>query len=87
MGPAGKLLDEAMREAGIDRKDVYITNVVKHFKWEPSERGKRRIHKKPAAAEMGACRPWLDAELERCEPGGFGMSGCLRCTGFIGEDS
>jgi uracil-DNA glycosylase family protein len=59
VGPAGHLLDEALAEAGIGRKKVYITNAVKHFKWEP--RGKRRIHKKPNAAEIAACRPWLDA--------------------------
>src|SRR6266581_5414645 len=58
VGPAGKLLDEALAEAGIDRSKVYVTNVVKHFKWEP--RGKRRIHKKPNAVEIAACRPWLE---------------------------
>src|SRR3984893_834464 len=61
VGPAGKLLNSALVEAGIDRKKVYVTNAVKHFKWEP--RGKRRIHKKPNAAEITACRPWLDAEI------------------------
>ena len=66
VGPAGKLLDRALAEAGIARDDVYVTNVVKHFKWEP--RGKRRIHKKPNAAEIGACRPWLDIELALVEP-------------------
>jgi DNA polymerase len=66
VGPAGKLLDRALVEAGIDRDTVYVTNVVKHFKWEP--RGKRRIHAKPNAGEIGACRPWLDAELAVLEP-------------------
>ena len=66
VGPAGRVLDKALDEAGIDRADVYVTNVVKHFKWEP--RGKRRIHKKPNAAEIGACRPWLDAELALLKP-------------------
>ena len=61
VGPAGALLDKALEEAGIDRAKVYVTNVVKHFKWEP--RGKRRIHKKPNAVEISACRPWLDAEI------------------------
>ena len=61
VGPAGRLLDRALGEAGIDRTTVYVTNVVKHFKWQA--RGKRRIHAKPNAAEIGACRPWLDAEL------------------------
>ena len=66
VGPAGKLLDRALEEAGIDRSAVYVTNVVKHFKWEP--RGKRRIHAKPNAAEIGACRPWLEAELAVIRP-------------------
>ena len=61
VGPAGALLDKALDEAGIDRAKVYVTNVVKHFKWEP--RGKRRIHKKPNAVEITACRPWLEAEI------------------------
>jgi uracil-DNA glycosylase len=66
VGPAGKLLDRALVEAGIDRSKVYVTNVVKHFKWEP--RGKRRIHAKPSPGEISACRPWLDAELAALEP-------------------
>ncbi len=66
VGPAGKLLDEAMVEAGIDRSQAYVTNVVKHFKWEP--RGKRRIHQKPNWAETAACKPWLEAELAAVKP-------------------
>ena len=66
VGPAGRLLDTSLAEAGIDRKKVYVTNVVKHFKWEP--RGKRRIHKKPSASEIAACRPWLDAEIASIKP-------------------
>jgi DNA polymerase len=66
VGPAGRLLDEALAQAGIPREKTYITNAVKHFKWEP--RGKRRIHKKPNAAEMTACRPWLDAEIAAVQP-------------------
>jgi len=66
VGPAGKLLDRALEEAGIDRTKVYVTNVVKHFKWEP--RGKRRIHKKPNSREIAACRPWLDAEIAIIKP-------------------
>jgi uracil-DNA glycosylase len=66
VGPAGALLDKAFIQAGIDRKDVYVTNAVKHFKWEP--RGKRRIHKKPNSVEIAACRVWLDAELELVKP-------------------
>jgi uracil-DNA glycosylase family protein len=66
VGPAGKLLDRALEESGIDRKTVYVTNAVKHFKWEP--RGKRRIHKKPNSQEIAACRPWLEAELSVLTP-------------------
>lgn len=66
VGPAGKLFDNALEEAGIDRKQTYVTNVVKHFKWEP--RGKRRIHKKPNAIEIAACRPWLEAEIALIKP-------------------
>ncbi len=68
VGPAGKLLNEALAEAGIERTDVYVTNVVKHFSWTVSERGKRRIHKKPRYSEIQACRPWLDAELRVIKP-------------------
>ncbi|MGH7980854.1 MAG: UdgX family uracil-DNA binding protein [Limisphaerales bacterium] len=66
VGPAGKLLDKALVAAGIDRDKVYVTNAVKHFKWEP--RGKHRIHKKPGARELAACRPWIEAELEILKP-------------------
>jgi DNA polymerase len=66
VGPAGKLLDRCLAEAGIDRDEVYVTNVVKHFKWEP--RGKRRIHKKPNSLEIRACKPWLEAEVALVEP-------------------
>jgi len=68
VGPAGRLLDEALQEAGIDRSDVYVTNAVKHFSWEQDARGKRRIHKKPRYAEIQACRPWLEAELRAVRP-------------------
>jgi uracil-DNA glycosylase len=66
VGPAGQLLNRSLEEAGIERDDVYITNVVKHFKWEP--RGKRRIHKKPNLEEISACVPWLEAELQQVQP-------------------
>ncbi|MDQ6621861.1 MAG: UdgX family uracil-DNA binding protein, partial [Verrucomicrobiota bacterium] len=66
IGPAGKLLDRALEEAGIDRDDVYVTNTVKHFKWRP--RGKRRIHQKPNSREIAACRPWMEAELRIVKP-------------------
>jgi uracil-DNA glycosylase len=66
VGPAGKLLDKALEDAGLDRREVYVTNVVKHFKWEP--RGKRRIHAKPNSAEIAACRPWLETEIAIVKP-------------------
>jgi DNA polymerase len=66
VGPAGKIMDQALEEAGIDRKEVYVTNAVKHFKWEP--RGNRRIHQKPNSREIAACRPWLEAELHLVKP-------------------
>jgi DNA polymerase len=68
VGPAGRILDEGLAEAGIDREDVYVTNAVKHFRWEGAARGKRRIHKKPRASEIAACRPWLDQELAVVRP-------------------
>ena len=66
VGPAGKIMDQALEEAGIERSRVYVTNTVKHFKWEP--RGKRRIHQKPNSREIAACRPWLEAELRIVKP-------------------
>src|SRR5882757_6314944 len=66
VGPDGKIMDQALEEAGIDRKEVYVTNTGKHFKWEP--RGKRRIHQKPNSREIAACRPWLEAELRIVKP-------------------
>src|SRR6058998_4148859 len=66
VGPAGKIMDRALEEVGIDRSQVYVTNAVKHFKWEP--RGKRRIHQKPNSREVAACRPWLEAELRIVKP-------------------
>jgi DNA polymerase len=84
VGPAGKLLDAALEEAGIDRKQVYVTNAVKHFKWEP--RGKRRIHKKPNAAEIAACRPWLDAEIAALRPKIIVCLGATAAQGLLGRD-
>jgi uracil-DNA glycosylase family protein len=66
VGPAGQLLDKCLETAGIDRREVYVTNAVKHFKWEP--RGKIRLHKKPNSLEIAACRPWLEVELEAVQP-------------------
>jgi uracil-DNA glycosylase len=84
VGPAGRLLDQALEEAGIDRRQAYVTNVVKHFKWQP--RGKRRIHQKPNWAEMAACRPWLDAELEVVEPDVVVCLGATAAQALIGRD-
>ena len=83
VGPAGRLLDEALDEAGIDRTKAYVTNVVKHFKWEP--RGKRRIHAKPNWAEIAACRPWLEAELEVVKPNVLVCLGATAAQALLGK--
>jgi DNA polymerase len=83
VGPAGKLLDKALRRAGIDRAAVYVTNVVKHFKWEP--RGKRRIHKKPNATEIAACRPWLDTEIQLVKPKAIVCLGATAAQALLGR--
>ena len=84
VGPAGRILDQALEEAGIDRRQTYVTNVVKHFKWQP--RGKRRIHQKPNWAEMAACRPWLEAELDVVEPEVVVCLGATAAQALIGRD-
>ena len=86
VGPAGKLLDQALADAGIDRSDVYVTNVVKHFKWSPAGRGKRRIHKKPRDSEIQACRPWLDAELAVVKPRILVCLGATAAQSLLGKD-
>lgn len=68
VGPAGRILDQALAEAGIDRSTVFVTNTVKHFKWKPAPKGKRRIHEKPNASEIAACRFWLETELTLLKP-------------------
>ena len=83
IGPAGQLLDRALADAGIDRGVVYLTNVVKHFKWEP--RGKRRIHKKPNAAEIAACRPWLDTEIALVKPRAIVCLGATAAQALLGR--
>ncbi len=83
VGPAGKLLDRALADAGIDRSTVYVTNVVKHFKWEP--RGKRRIHEKPNASEIAACRPWLDAEIALVKPRAIVCLGATAAQALLGR--
>lgn len=84
VGPAGKFLDRCLAEAGIDRKEVYVTNTVKHFKWQP--RGKLRIHKKPNAREIVACRPWLIAELETIKPEFVVCLGATAAQSILGAD-
>ncbi len=84
VGPAGKLLDAALEEAGVDRTKVYVTNAVKHFKWEP--RGKRRIHKKPNAIEIAACRQWLDAEIAALQPKVIVCLGATAAQALLGND-
>jgi len=79
VGPAGRLLDQALKDSGIDRHSVYLTNAVKHFKWKPA--GKRRLHQKPHASEIAACQPWLHAELELIKPK------VLVCLGATAEQS
>jgi uracil-DNA glycosylase len=83
VGPAGKLLDKCLEEAEIDRREVYVTNAVKHFKWEP--RGKLRIHKKPDMNEIHACRPWLDAELETVQPRLIVCLGAVAAQSLLGS--
>jgi DNA polymerase len=83
VGPAGRLLDQCLEEAGIDRQTVYVTNTVKHFKWEP--RGKVRIHKKPSSSEIFACRPWLDAELETVRPALIVCLGAVAAQSLLGS--
>jgi uracil-DNA glycosylase family protein len=83
VGPAGALLDAALEEAGIDRADAYVTNVVKHFKWEP--RGQRRIHQKPNRVEIAACRPWLDAELAVLRPKVLVCLGATAAQALLGK--
>jgi DNA polymerase len=83
VGPAGKLLDRGLEAAGIDRRDVYVTNVVKHFKWEP--KGKRRIHAKPNAGEIRACLPWLEAELALVKPEVVVALGATAAQALLGK--
>ena len=83
VGPAGTLLDRVLEDVGIDRTTVYVTNVVKHFKWEP--RGKRRIHKKPNAAEIAACHPWLDTEIALVQPRAIVCLGATAAQTLLGR--
>jgi uracil-DNA glycosylase len=83
VGPAGRIFDQALEEVGIERSRVYVTNAVKHFKWQP--RGKRRIHQKPNAAELTACRPWLDAELAVLQPRVLVCLGATAAQALLGR--
>ncbi|HEX2342917.1 MAG TPA: UdgX family uracil-DNA binding protein [Vicinamibacterales bacterium] len=84
VGPAGRELDRALEAVGIDRSGVYVTNVVKHFKWEP--RGKRRIHKKPNASEIAACRPWLETEIALVKPAVLVCLGATAAQALLGRN-
>jgi uracil-DNA glycosylase len=84
VGPAGKLLDRALEIAGIERDETYVTNIVKHFKWEP--RGKRRIHKKPNSLEIAACRPWFEAEVQVTKPQVVICLGATAAQAIIGRN-
>jgi DNA polymerase len=84
VGPAGRLLDKALVEAGIDRGRVYVTNAVKHFRW--TRRGKRRLHEKPNAQQMRACRPWLEAEIEVVRPKLIVLLGATAAQSVLGPD-
>ncbi|HEV8593058.1 MAG TPA: UdgX family uracil-DNA binding protein [Pyrinomonadaceae bacterium] len=87
VGPAGRLLNEALEEVGIDREQVYVTNVVKHFKWKPSPRGgKRRLHERPKASEIIACSPWLAAEIEVVRPRILVCLGATAAQALLGKD-
>ena len=87
VGPAGRLLSEALASAGIDRRQTYLTNAVKHFKWIPAgERGKRRIHQKPNAREIAACRPWLEAELAVLKPQILVCLGATAAQALLGKE-
>jgi DNA polymerase len=85
VGPAGRLLQEILAEAGLDRAQLYITNAVKHFKWEP--RGKRRLHKKPATAEITACHVWLEREIDTVRPGVIVALGATALRSLTGSST
>jgi uracil-DNA glycosylase len=86
VGPAGRVLDDALAEIGLSREAVFITNVVKHFKWRPTPGGKRRLHERPSRGEVAACRPWVDAELETVHPEVVGILGATAAQALIAPD-
>jgi uracil-DNA glycosylase family protein len=84
VGPAGRILDRALEEAGIDRDDVFVTNVVKHFKWRPAPSGKRRLHERPNRVEIGACLPWVETELALVRPEVLVLLGATAAKALVG---
>jgi uracil-DNA glycosylase family protein len=84
VGPAGRILDQALDEAGIDRETVFVTNVVKHFKWRPAPKGKRRLHETPTRAEVGACLPWVESELALVRPEALVLMGATAARTLVG---
>jgi DNA polymerase len=86
VGPAGRLLDQALREAGIDREAVFVTNVVKHFKWRPAPGSKRRLHERPNREEVGACLPWVESELALVQPEVLVLLGATAAQALLGDD-
>ena len=86
VGPAGRLLDEVLAEVGIDRASVFLTNVVKHFRWRPTAGGKQRLHERPAQRHIAACRPWLEAELALVQPEALVALGAVATDALLGDD-
>jgi uracil-DNA glycosylase len=84
VGPAGRILDQALDDAGLDRESIFVTNVVKHFKWRPSPGGKRRLHERPSRGEVAACKPWVDAEILATRPAGIGLLGATAAQAMLG---
>jgi len=85
VGPAGRILDRALEEAGIDRERVFLTNVVKHFKWRPAPSGKRRLHERPNRVEIGACLPWVESELALVSPEALVLLGATAAKALVGS--
>ena len=86
VGPAGKMLDKALAEAGMSREQTFVTNVVKHFRWKPVPGTKRRLHERPSKVQVGACLPWVAAELEIVRPQALVLLGATAATGLLGSD-
>jgi DNA polymerase len=86
VGPAGRILGEALDDAGLDRETAFVTNVVKHFKWRPVPGSKRRLHEKPNKVEVGACLPWLESELEHVRPEALVLLGATAAQALLGPD-